>query len=521
LRHTFSLTSNNIITSKEKHQFLLDAVEKADFEVDEEEDFLENLEKEISRVKSEGTNIDYYYSTNCPEEVFRDIYRAYEKRCKANRKIDFDDMIVHTYELFTKRPDILQKWQQQFSYILVDEFQDINRLQYENVKMLAAPENNLFVVGDDDQSIYGFRGAKPDIMLSFPKDFKGTKQLTLDVNYRCTPQILSAASKLINHNKKRYGKKLKTINPKAEDVHIMKCKNVPSQNRHILDKIKEYVEKGTPLENMAVLYRTNLQARSLVGKCMEYGIPFQMKEQLPDIFEHFIAKDIISYIKLAMGNRQRNLFLQICNRPNRYISRQTFTNTEVSFHDLYSFYHDKPWMEERLDDFQQSLIDIKYLPPYAAIHYLRKVVGYDDFLKEYSEFRGLRKEDLMEVLDEIQETAKDVKNFDEWFAYMDTYREGLQKKESHEGLNIMTMHGSKGLEFEVVFLPEVNEGLAPYRKAVLPEELEEERRMFYVAMTRAKKYLYLFYVDERYNKDMEPSRFIEEIMGSMEKSRKG
>jgi DNA helicase-2/ATP-dependent DNA helicase PcrA len=519
LQLAYHYTAKDIVTPSLKYRFLEEALLETEFEVEDKKEFIEDIEKEISKVKGEGIDIDSYYSTNCPEAVFRKMYCGYCERLQRHRMLDFDDMVVYTYELLSARSDILARWQAQYRYILIDEFQDINRLQYENIRMLARPQNNLFIVGDDDQSIYGFRGARPDIMLSFPKQFPDAKKVTLGVNYRCSTQILTAADRLIGHNKKRFGKKLTAEGGRREDVHICCCKNLSAESARIIRQIHGYAEKEIPYESMAVLFRTNMQMRTLAGKLMEQGIPFTMKEYLPNMFETWLAKDLLCYIEIAMGNHSREKFLRICNRPVRYLSRAAFDTPEVTFNGLKGYYRRKAqfWMFEKIDDFENELRAIRTMSPYSALHYIRKGIGYDDFLTGYAKERGVNAEDWFELLDEVLETARDMKSIPEWLAFVDGYGEKLEelRRENHqkekEGVQLMTMHSSKGLEFEVVFIPTVNEGVSPYRKAKKAGELEEERRMLYVAMTRAKRFLHLSYVRERFNKSIEPSRFLAEI----------
>lgn len=519
LRQAYHYESQNIITPLLKRRFLEEAIEEAGYEVEDKADFMEEIEHEIGRVKGEGVDLAYYYSSGCPEEVFRSVYTGYEQRLRKHRIIDFDDMICMTYDLLAKYPDILRQWQQKFAYILIDEFQDINRLQYETVKLLAAPRNNLFIVGDDDQSIYGFRGAKPGIMLQFPQDFPETESVTLGVNYRCSKEIMTAAGRLIHTNKKRYPKTLEAGNGKRDTVRIGKCHDLAAESRFIAKQISSYKEQGTAYNEMAILFRLNHQARSIAARLMESNIPFVMKEMMPNIFEHFIAKDFIAYFKLAMGSRERGLFLQIANRPKRYLSREAFEDSTVSFSSLYSYYYDKPWMAERIDRFQNDLLLLKKMPPYAAIDYIRNVIGYNEFLVEYATYRGIKPDDWIELCNDLQETAKESGSYDEWFDTIAEYEEKLEesRKEDNEvdGVRLLTMHRSKGLEFDVVFIPDVNEGITPYRKAVLPDDMEEERRMFYVAMTRARKHLHLIFLTERYNKQCDPSRFLFEISDKM------
>ena len=395
-------------------------------------------------------------------------------------------------------------------------------MQYETVCMLAEPENNLFIVGDDDQSIYGFRGAKPGIMLSFPKRFPDTKQIVLGVNYRCSDEIMKAAERLIGKNNERYEKHTVANKGKEQPVHMKKCENLPDEAEKIVAQIQMYQKEGIAYQEMAVLFRTNMQMRLLAGKLMEHGVPFTMRENLPNLFDTWMAKDIMCYLQLALGNRSREKFLKIANRPVRYLSRTAFTESEVSFDKLRAYYavKNQEWMEERIWNFEYDLKNLASLSPYAAIHFIRKGIGYDEFLKTYADERNVNADDWFDVLDEMQEMARDKKSIPEFLSFVENYGDTLeeirqeQKKQQvkeEPGVSLMTMHASKGLEFPVVFVPTLNEDIVPYRKAVQEGNLEEERRMLYVAMTRAKTYLHLSFVKERFHKEAEPSPFLYEI----------
>ena len=522
LRLAYHYEVKDIATPALKYRFLEETLNETGYEVDDKKEFLSDIEKEISRVKGEGIEIDCYFSSACSAEIFQKMYRGYQEKLQRHRCLDFDDMVVYTYQLLKEREDIRRRWQAQFRYLLIDEFQDINRLQYETVCMLAEPENNLFIVGDDDQSIYGFRGAKPGIMLSFPKRFPDTKQIVLGVNYRCSDEIMKAAERLIGKNNERYEKHIVANKGKEQPVHMKKCENLPDEAEKIVAQIQMYQKEGIAYQEMAVLFRTNMQMRLLAGKLMEHGIPFTMRENLPNLFDTWMAKDIMCYLQLALGNRSREKFLKIANRPVRYLSRTAFTEPEVSFDKLRAYYAAKnqDWMEERIWNFEYDLKNLAALSPYAAIHFIRKGIGYDEFLKTYADERNVNADDWFDVLDEMQEMARDKKSIPEWLSFVENYGDTLeemrqeQKKQQvkeEPGVSLMTMHASKGLEFPVVFVPTLNEDIVPYRKAVQEGNLEEERRMLYVAMTRAKTYLHLSFVKERFHKEAEPSPFLYEI----------
>lgn len=522
LRLAYHYEVKDIATPALKYRFLEETLNETGYEVDDKKEFLSDIEKEISRVKGEGIEIDCYFSSACSAEIFQKMYRGYQEKLQRHRCLDFDDMVVYTYQLLKEREDICRRWQAQFRYLLIDEFQDINRLQYETVCMLAEPENNLFIVGDDDQSIYGFRGAKPGIMLSFPKRFPDTKQIVLGVNYRCSDEIMKAAERLIGKNNERYEKHIVANKGKEQPVHMKKCENLPDEAEKIVAQIQMYQKEGIAYQEMAVLFRTNMQMRLLAGKLMEHGVPFTMRENLPNLFDTWMAKDIMCYLQLALGNRSREKFLKIANRPVRYLSRTAFTESEVSFDKLRAYYavKNQEWMEERIWNFEYDLKNLASLSPYAAIHFIRKGIGYDEFLKTYADERNVNADDWFDVLDEMQEMARDKKSIPEFLSFVENYGDTLeeirqeQKKQQvkeEPGVSLMTMHASKGLEFPVVFVPTLNEDIVPYRKAVQEGNLEEERRMLYVAMTRAKTYLHLSFVKERFHKEAEPSPFLYEI----------
>lgn len=515
LRHAYRLTGKNIISEEQRFDMLRELAYRQRIEIEDEKEFFEGLVQEISEVKNSRIPLEHYYSKNCPDEVFRKIYTSYVTICRQSRLLDFDDMLLYCYDLLTQRPDILAGWQKKFQYILVDEFQDINKLQYDIVKMLAAPENNLFIVGDDDQSIYAFRGAKPEIMMNFPKDFPSVQTELLSVNYRSTGEIVEAAGKVIAWNKRRFQKKIHTDNEKGTPPLVKAFQNGKEEELYLKDCIVKAHEQGCPYEEMAVLYRTNSGARFLVETLMEYQIPFQMRDVLPNLYDHWIARNFISYMKLATGDRSRKEFLQVMNRPNRYISREVLDEPQVSFESLRWHYEEKEWMLDRIDKFEEDLNLLKNMTPYAAINYIRHGIGYEEYLRTYALFRKLKIEDMHEILDELADSAKGYQTFGEWFIHIAKYTDKLKEQartkiSEKKGVVISTFHSIKGLEFNQVFLMDVNEGTIPYRKAVTESNIEEERRLFYVGMTRARRELNLFYIKERHEKCMMPSRFLME-----------
>ena len=248
---------------------------------------------------------------------------------------------------------------------------------------------------------------------------------------------------------------------------------------------------------------------------MEAQIPFQMRDALPDLYDHWIAKDLLTYLNLAMGSRKRGEFLKIANRPNRYLSRDAFEEATVSFDALLEYYEEKDWMCQRIRKLEQDITTLTHLSPFGAVNYIRYAIGYEQYVKEYAAYRHLKEDDLISVLDELQEAAKSQKSIEGWFAHIEEYQQKMKEKqkqraESAEGVMVSTLHSVKGLEYDKVYLLDVNEGVMPYQKAVLAEAIEEERRMFYVGMTRAKKKLHLYSIEQLNHKNADISRFIRE-----------
>ena len=516
LKQAYGFTAANILSDEEKSGILKELALNYGGDLAEEGDFAEEIAKEISVVKGNKISLEHYYSSCCPDEVFRQIYQGYREACQSRRKLDFDDMILYCYELFTQRKDILAAWQKKFQYILVDEFQDINQLQYDIVRMLAQPQNNLFIVGDDDQSIYHFRGARPEIMLNFNRDYPEVETVTLNVNYRCSGQILASAMRVIGENKKRFSKKLSTPNQAGDAVMIREFQNSREEYLTVVSELRERLENGEKLEDTAILLRTNQEAEGLVGALMERQVPFNMKEKLPNLFHHWICRNLLAYMHFAAGEKNRKYFVEFMNRPNRYISRDALSLSPiVDFEELKEFYKNKDWMCDRITTLETHLRVLKGLAPYAAINFIRKGMGYEEYLHEYAEYRKIKPEELSEILDRLTESTRGMNSLEEWEAYIEDYTTKLEEQarraeQEREGVLISTLHGVKGLEYDFVYILNVNEGSMPYRKAVLEPAIEEERRLFYVGMTRARKKLALCYVRQQYEKKREPSRFLKE-----------
>lgn len=516
LRYAYHLQSGNIVSGEQRFQLMREIISRYPLEYRDENEYIGNLLAEIGTIKNSGISINDFYSAECAGEVFREIYAEYQNRLSRARLIDFDDMQTLTFDLFSQRGDILEAWRKRYSYILIDEFQDINRIQYEIVKMLAAPRNNLFAVGDDDQSIYRFRGARPEIMLGFRGDYPDAGQITLNVNYRSAPGIVAAAGRLIAKNGHRYEKDVRAFRETEASLTLRCFEDQRQECLQVTEQIREALQSGVRPGEVAVLCRTNTQPRQLMEQLAAQNVPFRTRERIPDLYEHWIAKDIFAYLRIAGGSRARADFLSVMNKPVRYIGRDSLPESEVDFGEWEKACGEKPWIAERIGQLRRDVLRLQGMSPFAAVNYIRKGIGYDSYLLQYAKERRSKKEELLEVADEIQSSAKGYRTAAEWSDHVRGYQRMMQElagrtNENPDAVNIATLHGAKGLEYRIVFLIGANEGVMPYRKAVLESDIEEERRLFYVGVTRAKDALHVSWVKNLSNREAEMSRFVGEL----------
>lgn len=526
LKCAYGIGANNLTSEKESSVLLQEVLDQTNIEstpeVEDEEELVRELLREVGMVKNGLYHLKDFHSKYLTQDEFAEVFRSYEHQKKELKKFDFDDMLVQCYALFRKKPEILQGWQKRFQYILIDEFQDINRVQYEVIRMLAAPRYNLFVVGDDDQSIYGFRGAKPELMLYMKQEFPSLRTISLTVNYRSTEFITGAAARVILHNDTRFYKRVQSFRGRGQNVHVQEVLDEQEEAQYVTEEIQKKLDQGIKPGEIAVLFRAAVQARMISEILSEHRIPFEMRDYVTNFYRHFIVKDMMAYLQLAAGKRDRSLFLTICNRPLRYLARNSMENRQVNFEDLRKFYCDKDWMLDIIDQFDVDVRMMKNMAPYAAIQYIRKKIGYDDFLKEYAEKHQISWKQLMDVMAELEERSKNFKSYDEWEIHIAKYTQELEeqqakarkiKGERENKVQLMTIHSAKGLEFEDVFVIHANEGEIPHQKAEKKDEIEEERRLFYVALTRAKNNLCISYITQKNGNSIKPSRFVEELLG--------
>ena len=515
IKTAYSLPDGCVISEEEKRKLISDIMAAKNLSYENKEDVISSVISQISLVKCDMLDIDNYYSKDLPDDDFKTIYRELCSRLKERGLIDFDDMLTMCYELLSSREDILERVRAIFKYIMVDEFQDSNLIQYKVLRLLSAPLDNLFAVGDDDQSIYGFRGARPEIMLQLKKDYKRLETVYLSTNYRCASKIGEAASAVIGENKTRFKKSLKTESNEEGSVKLLRVKDDKEQCDNILRRVFDAVRQGIPLDRQAVIYRTNIEPRRLCVVLDGMNIPYTISDSMPNIFDHFVVRGVLDYMAAAHGDLSRERILKIMYKPSRYIKRELLTDDPVDFDELRYRLRTKPYAIDDINKLEADLRVIKKMRPAAALNFIRRSVGYDDYIKHYAEYKNIAADDLFDMIEEYASVIADVKSYEDLLIFIDEYREHLKKQavesRKKEGLNLLTMHSAKGLEFDAVYILDAVEGLTPYKKAKTPAELEEERRMFYVAMTRAKSSLCIYVPETVRGKDKHASRFVQSV----------
>lgn len=497
-----NLSIESLLKESEKWMFLAQFL-KGKVTPAEVEDTVKELMSEISYVKNRELNYALYRPINLDKALFVDAYSSYEEFKRQNDKIDFDDMLILCREYLKSNPDVLEKYRQKYQYISVDEFQDVNGIQADICYMLTGDNGNLFVVGDDDQSIYKFRAADSTIMLNFPKKYPNCQTIYMGTNYRSCKNIVYIAGQLINNNKVRFTKDFKAFRDQDGKISLGKYDSVDAQAKDIVKTIAQLNAEGTKLEDIAILYRTNSTAVNFIAELMKFKIPFYTSE-VPKSHHDFIYNDITAYYRLSRNQEKQGDLQKILNHPSRYIKAAPF----------YKCRYNKDELMKRCDSLNASdcertkntffdmFFDIAQLSkmnePKEFINYLCNNMDYRAWLKSFATFQGKPEDEFLSVLTLLQEEAAQFSTMEDWFNYVIRYEKKLQeikKSKDKHGVCLSTFHSSKGLEWNNVFVVNVSEGQVPFGKAETPEELEEERRMFYVAITRAKNNLCMCYIE--------------------------
>lgn len=522
LRQYENYKLENLMDEGEKFITIKNIARKLQLDFSEDDDRISDVINDIGYFMNTMSETVDFKPQSCTIDEFRAIFENYCTLKQRQNKFDYDDMLTECYYMLTNKPRVLEAVRDKYKYILIDEFQDISPVQFETIKLIAQPSNNIFVVGDDDQSIYGFRGAAPGILVEFEKLYSNCSKIILKQNYRSTKHILNCALALIDNNKSRYQKKLQPTKDKGMMPTIANMKDFDEEARFIACKIKELNAAGIKLSETAVIYRTNLQSRALVDAFMDHNIPFIAADGAASIYNHWIFKDIIAYLLLAIGMGGEKELTRILNKPKRYISRDSIA-TALKYNgeflsNLITYCGLSTRQVNGLVDLQLSIKKMSNMKVKDAFKHIRGFIGYEEYLREYASTKGINVRGLLEALEEAQNA---VQHFDEIRDFIDhieavnaATKNAKQKKVQEDSVRLLTMHKAKGLEFDVVFIGGAVEGLSPYEgsESLNQETLEEERRLFYVAATRAKQQLTICVPKERYSKQVRPSRFVDEVL---------
>lgn len=517
IRNHSSYSSYQLISPYEQSNIIRQILYHLEYDSKSSENLTHSLLKEISYIKNTGKAPEEYRKDMVDDLPLHEIYQLYNRELEQAGKLDFDDMLLKCFQLLNNNQKELQKWQSKFRFILVDEFQDVNYLQYETLKLLAGNKCNIFVVGDDDQAIYGFRGSDPGYMKLFLQDFPGAKKVVLDVNYRCTRAITDFSQQCISYNRQRFSKTVFSANPEKEGVWIHYPKDKQSQMDQILGII---AQSGKEYGECAILCRTNTPFSYITEKLYENKIPYFVREKETNFYEHFMVRDMLSYLRMAVGDRKRQTFLQVMNKPLRYISRAEVKEAFVDLKKLSEIYTGNPQVRKELVRLQKDIQFLSELDSYGAVMYIYKTMGYEQYVRKCTEGSQEKREEYEDIWDLLKKRAKEFPYIPDWLTFADDYsrhfNENAEKKKDNSGnaVSLYTYHGAKGLEFIKVLLPDLNVGVVPHRKAVTDSEVEEERRMFYVAITRAREQLHCFSIKEVENQNGSISPFLRDILPS-------
>lgn len=518
LRSRYGWNVEQIFQEEERRNILRNSIEAEKWDIPDLEEYISQFFSQLSLMNSELEQPNRFTPVGMPVEEFRKLYRAYEGYKERHEKLDFDDMLTQCYQLLREDAAVREYWQRKYKFILVDEFQDVNQAQFACLQILAEKHQNLFVVGDDDQSIYAFRGARPDFLLHFPTLYPAAKKVTLNTNYRSTERIVNLAERVIGNNEVRFVKNMKGIGEAGDKVTFFLAEDAAKEAAHIAEKIGRFLDEGVPLTEIAVIYRTNLQGGAFARELYKRGIPYDLRDNSGNVYEHWVAKDLLAYLLLAENEESDSALRRILNKPKRYIGKDLLAEAETMPYTLLRSFFVCPslkgWQEENLENLRIDLNQIRKRTSYDAVKYIRKVIGYDEYLEEFAAYRRTSAQVLQEIADEIMETAKDcadVRSFREQLERLSLQmkEQSRKKGQKRNGVALMTMHGAKGLEFRAVFLPSLVEGIVPHEKGM--DTVAEERRLFYVAMTRASEKLCLSAILQRYEKERKPSRFLAEM----------
>lgn len=510
--HTqYHYNTSHILTLQKKRELMRLALKRSRIIDYPENELVDTLLKEVAYYKNTNESADFKSDTNINSEMWKIAYKQYRDLQIAENKIDFEDMLLIVRNLFRKNREVLTHYRSIYKYILIDEYQDINDIQYDCVRMLAGDRANLWVCGDDDQSIYGFRGANPKIMLSFTDDYPNAAVVKLTDNYRSSKRIVEAAGKVIAENRNRFNKDIRGMGADGIPVELIHTKDEEEEDSRILEMINN---TDKPYTDIAILLRTNIQATRFADLLRRNDIPYSIKDSVVNPFMNAFFFDILSYLRLRDSMVSQSDFsirdlLRILNKPSRYLRSDLINTGAKCLDEVIESLSGNLMYLQPLKVLKVQLRSMEKMDMYESINFIRKGIGYDNYMKLRLMNRD-RFSEYMENMNWIQDMAKTCDDLNELIYLSEHYEEMVKGNENAagEGVHLMTYHGSKGLEFDTVILPRINEGVVPGNRSRDTESIEEERRMFYVAMTRAKNRLIISFKIGTRLKPALPSRFI-------------
>ncbi len=531
LRYFENYNIESILDEKTKRIGLKNILKGLNIENADDDETIGQVINEISYVKNELMDKRDFKSEVLTNDEFIKVYNYYEEYKEQINKIDFDDMLIKTYELLKNNKSALDRVRSAYRYILVDEFQDINKVQFEALKLIANPNNNIFVVGDEDQSIYGFRGSRPDFLLEFEEYFLNTNKVLLDINYRSKGEIIDIANRLIEKNENRYEKVIKCGQGNGANVNYISPEDSEEEAVYIAKDIKDKIQEDyTEYTDFAVIYRTNIQSRALVDVFMDMRIPFVVKDSIVTIYDHWAAQDILSYLRIGVNPNSNKDWIRIINKPFRYISKDNlnlikdepdFINALINKCDLH------PKQVKTINDLDIDISYVKGLNPKNAISYIRTTLDYDRYILDYCTNRKIKTNGLIEILNELESSATNFKTIQEYLDHIERVKSEIVDNKNNketDGVIFTTMHSAKGLEFKNVYIIGANEGTIPHEKSYeiddeekKNDQIEEERRLMYVAITRAEENICISSPINKYGKRVSKSRFVEDIKAPTKK----
>lgn len=457
------------------------------------------IRNKISSCKNEMTSPEAYerYAASDFEKVVQEVYAKYEKKLQRNNSVDFDDLLLLPIELFKKNPDILNKYQDLYQYILIDEYQDTNEAQYILTKMLSAKNRKITCVGDDSQSIYSFRGANYKNILNFEKDYKDAKTILLEQNYRSTSNILDAANQVIKNNKMRKDKNLWTSRGIGEKIKYYRAYNERDEAQYVIRKIKELTNRNVEYKDIAVLYRTNAQSRVLEEEMLKENLPYRVIGSFY-FYSRKEIKDLIAYLRLIHNSKDNVSLLRVINTPKRGIGLKTIENLTIQADAMGVSIYEAISSGKELE-FKNIIEKLKEMSKDLTLtELIDKVLEASGMKKELEDEKTLEAEVRLENLEEFKSITKTFEeregliSLEDFLLEISLISDVEEYKDDPNRISLMTVHSVKGLEFDHVFVVGMEEGIFPHINSLMDNsELEEERRLCYVAITRAKDDLHL------------------------------